>query len=120
MSGGLKGFLQRTIGIGVKSRFEPTSDELAGEMERDEVTVLDIRSPGEYESGHIPGARLVPPAQLNPETLGIDKDTPVVCYCASGGRSEYARGTLERAGFTNVRNFGGIGRWTGALETGSG
>ncbi len=119
MSGAFKGFFQRTLGIGVDKRFEPTSEELARGLEREEVVLLDIRSPAEYERGHIPGARLVPPMQLDPDSLDVPRDTPIVCYCASGGRSEYARGVLTQAGFSNVRNFGGVDRWTGTLETGS-
>ncbi|MFP4644687.1 MAG: rhodanese-like domain-containing protein [Spirochaetales bacterium] len=118
MSDGLRGFLHKALGIGADSRFAPTDEELAAELAAGGVLLLDIRSSEEYEQGHIPGALLVPPSQLDPESFGIEKDTPIVCYCASGTRSEYARGVLEQAGFTNVRNFGGIGRWTGAIEKG--
>ena len=118
MSDNLKSFLQKALGKEADNRFAPPSEELAAELESGEVLLLDVRSNDEYEQGHIPGAFPVPPSQLDPDSFGIEKNTPIVCYCASGARSEYARRVLEQAGFTNVRNFGGIDRWTGAIEKG--
>lgn len=118
MAGDVKGFLQRTLGIGVDKRFQPDYEELKRLIESGSVTLLDVRSVREYQGGHIPGAVLVPPASVDPQKLDVEKDAPIVVYCASGGRSEYAKGLLERAGFTNVRNFGGVNRWQGELVFG--
>ncbi|MGM0675746.1 MAG: rhodanese-like domain-containing protein [Spirochaetota bacterium] len=118
MAGDMKGFLQRTLGIGVGNQFEPNYEELKKLVDSDSITLLDVRSVREYQRGHIPGAVLTPPASLDPQKLQVEKDSPIVVYCASGGRSEYAKGLLERAGFTNVRNFGGVNRWEGELVHG--
>lgn len=46
----------------------------------DEFTVLDVRQPSEYEKGHIPGAKLVPLADLNDRLDEIDPEIPTVVY----------------------------------------
>jgi len=75
--------------------------------------LIDVRSQGEWDSGHVEGAKLIPHDQIEariPEIeamLGGDKSKPVVVYCRSGNRSARAKSMLERAGFTNVENAGG-------------
>jgi len=46
----------------------------------DEVTILDVRQPGEYEGGHIPGAKLIPLPDLADRLDEIDPDKPAVVY----------------------------------------
>ena len=77
-------------------------------------TLLDVRQPAEYEQSHLPGARLIPVAQL-PDRLGeINPDQPVVVYCAIGGRSRAASQLLAGKGFDEVYNLqGGIKAWEG-------
>lgn len=118
MAKDIKGFLQRKFGIGVDRAFEPDPEELRSLLERGEVVLLDVRSPSEYREGHIPGATLIPHNTLNPASLDLPGDSPIVVYCAAGGRSEYAKGLLEEAGFTDVRNFGRVDRWNGPLTEG--
>ena len=81
----------------------------------DGALVLDVREQSEWDAGHLPTAHLVPVREL-PARLaevdawtGGDKGKPVVVYCASGQRSERAKGILEAAGFTNVVNGGAFG-----------
>lgn len=77
--------------------------------------VIDVREQAEWDRGHVPAARLLPVGELAARLgeveswAGGDKDRPVVVYCASGRRSENAKGILERAGFTKVVNGGGFG-----------
>ena len=79
-----------------------------------EVTILDVRQPGEYEEGHIPGAKLVPMAVLTDSLAEIDRSKPVLVYCAIGGRSRIAAQTLAGKGFDQVINLsGGFKAWTG-------
>lgn len=75
--------------------------------------LLDVRSPGEFSGGHIPGARNIPVHELGARVaeLGPDKERPVVVYCASGMRSASAASTLKRAGFARVEDLGGMMRW---------
>ncbi len=119
MANPIKGFLQRKFGIGVGSHFEPSPEQLREMLDNDAVVLIDVRSDDEYRSGHIPGAGHIPHMQLDPAKLDFAEDTPIVVYCAAGGRSEYAKGVLQSAGYTNVRNFGGVDRWDGALTKGN-
>lgn len=71
--------------------------------------VLDVRSSDEYKQGHIPGAINVPIQELQKKAKDIipSLSTPVVCCCASGGRSLIACVALEDLGFTNVMQLSG-------------
>lgn len=85
----------------------------------DEVTILDVRQPGEYEEGHLPGAKLAPLPKLNESLEGVDPSKPVMVYCAIGGRSRVAAQTLAGKGFTQVLNMsGGFKAWTGKAAYG--
>jgi phage shock protein E len=76
------------------------------------ATLLDVRSPEEFEGEHIDGAISIPIQELMGRTdeLG-DKNDEIVVYCLSGSRSAMAKRMLERSGFTNVHDMGGIGQW---------
>jgi rhodanese-related sulfurtransferase/rubrerythrin len=85
-----------------------------------EVTILDVRQPSEYEEGHIPGARLVPLAALTDSLDEIDPSRPVLVYCAIGGRSRVAAQTLAGKGYDQVINMsGGYKAWTGQAAYGA-
>jgi rhodanese-related sulfurtransferase len=74
--------------------------------------LVDVRSPGEFGTGHLPGAVNVPVGDLGAKRklLGA-KDQPVVLYCASGARSAVARSVLKAQGFEKVFNLGSMSRW---------
>ena len=79
-----------------------------------EVQVIDVREPAEFSGdlGHIPGARLLPLAELAARSGEIDKTHPVVTVCRSGARSAQATVLLQKSGFTQVANLaGGMLRW---------
>jgi rhodanese-related sulfurtransferase len=70
--------------------------------------IIDVRDKNEYENGHIEGSLNISLTDIMSGVLpDCEKDTPIVLYCASGGRSEYAKNILFSAGFTNVENGGG-------------
>jgi rhodanese-related sulfurtransferase len=71
--------------------------------------VLDVRTPAEYASGHVPGARNVPIDELAARTgeLAAYREQPVVVYCERGPRAHRAAGALASAGFTSVRELDG-------------
>lgn len=78
----------------------------------EQVTILDVRQPQEYQQGHIPGAKLIPLAQLGDRLDEIDPNKPTVVYCAVGGRSRVAAQMLSGKGFDQVFNLsGGIKAW---------
>jgi hydroxyacylglutathione hydrolase len=82
---------------------------------KDGLQILDVRSPGEWEGGHVPGATHHYVAELNggPDTL--DKQKPVATYCASGYRASLAASLLQKNGFSDVRNVPGSWKaWTHA------
>ncbi|MEV5693012.1 rhodanese-like domain-containing protein [Micromonospora globbae] len=77
----------------------------------DGAVVVDVREPFEYIEGHVPGARLVPLAQL-PTALGdLPRNRPVYVICASGNRSLAAAQFLARAGIDARSVSGGTGAW---------
>ena len=79
----------------------------------DAVTILDVRQPKEYETGHIPGAVLAPLPDLTDHLSRIDQDKPVLVYCAVGGRSRVAAQLLSGQGFKNIINLsGGFKSWS--------
>lgn len=72
--------------------------------------VIDVREPDEYTDGHVPGARLVPLAQLG--AVGdIPSEQPVYVICASGNRSKAGAGLLAQRGFNAYSVAGGTGGW---------
>lgn len=80
--------------------------------------ILDVRTPEEYDTGHIPGAVNVPNEEIGSEDLEAlpDKDQLILVYCRSGNRSVQASEKLVALGYTNVVEFGGINSWPGEIE----
>jgi hydroxyacylglutathione hydrolase len=66
------------------------------------VQVLDVRSPAEWEAGHVPGSRHRYLPDLARELPALDRSAPVWVGCASGYRATAAAGFLERAGYRPV------------------
>lgn len=84
-----------------------------------DAEVIDVRSPGEYEDGHIPGSRLVNimGPEFVPTIQKLPKEKPYYLYCRSGGRSASACGFMASQGFTELYNLdGGILDWQGSIE----
>ena len=79
--------------------------------------LLDVRTPQEYQGGHIPGSVNAPLQTLGGEDmLPADRDTPLFVYCHSGARSGQAVRLLGRMGYANTKNIGGIAAYTGKVE----
>jgi rhodanese-related sulfurtransferase len=75
------------------------------------AAVLDVRNPEEYEAGHVPGAKLIPLAQLGARQDEIPDGDPVYVICASGGRSLAATRAMVQAGYRAVSVAGGTKGW---------
>ena len=71
--------------------------------------IVDVRTPGEYQSGHIRGSKNIPLQVLASKLNVLDKSKPVITCCASGMRSASAKSMLLQKGFSEVYNGGG---WT--------
>ena len=96
-----------------------TQEEAKEMMDSQEVIILDVREQGEYDSGHIPGAVLLPVGTIDETTAAEvipEKDSTVLVYCRSGNRSKTASSTLAELGYTNIYEFGGINTWPYEIE----
>ncbi len=74
-------------------------------------TLVDVRTPEEFDGGYIPGAVNIALQDLGQKMSRIAKDKPVVVYCRSGNRSAYAAMALRQAGYEEVYDLGGIIEW---------
>ena len=91
-----------------------TQEEAKEMMDTQEVIILDVREQDEYDSGHIPGAVLLPVGTINEDTAAEvipEKDSTVLVYCRSGNRSKTAAAALASLGYTKIYEFGGINTW---------
>lgn len=75
------------------------------------ATVVDVREPGEYAAGHVPGAILIPLAQVSARLGEVPREGTVYVVCASGNRSKAATTVLENAGFDAFSVQGGTKGW---------
>ena len=98
-----------------ENSYQQITQEAAKEMmDTQEAVILDVREQHEYDSGHIPGAVLLPVGTITKDTAADmidDLDTVVLVYCRSGNRSKTASQALVDLGYTNVYEFGGINDW---------
>jgi hydroxyacylglutathione hydrolase len=97
-------------GLAVSEVPQVTVQDVQREMEH--LQVVDVRQPGEWESGHLEHARLKSLAKLSDLLADLDRSRPVAVHCKSGYRSSIGTSILKRAGFENVVNMiGGIDAW---------
>lgn len=91
-----------------------TAEEAKEIINSQEVIILDVRTPAEYEEGHIEGALLIPDYEIKnlADSKLPDKDEKILVYCRSGNRSKSAAKVLADMGYTNIYEFGGIMGWT--------
>jgi rhodanese-related sulfurtransferase len=80
----------------------------------EEATVIDVREPVEFVSGHVPGARLVPLATVPQIVDELPTDEPVYVICAVGARSAHAAAYLSQRGVDARSVDGGTGDWIAA------
>jgi len=80
--------------------------------------VLDVRTDGEFQMGHIHGARSLPLDQIDSKasTALPDKNALILVYCQGGTRSKAAANKLVAMGYTRVYDFGGIISWPYGVE----
>lgn len=90
----------------------PSLEEGLAKMEKNGV-LLDVRTPGEYQSGHLPGAINIPLDQI--QSAQLPQGRPLYVYCRSGARSGQACQWLRSAGY-QAENLGGLMGYRGKLE----
>ena len=101
-------------GASADSYQQITQEEAKEMMDAQEVILLDVREQDEYDSGHIPGAVLLPVGTIDEDTAAEvipGKDSTVLVYCRSGNRSKTASAALAGLGYTAIYEFGGINTW---------
>lgn len=85
--------------------FGPKTDYAA--LLKQGAVIIDVRTKGEYQGGHIKGSINIPLQSLESNLSKIKKDKPVITCCASGMRSASAKSILKSKGYTEVYNGGG-------------
>ncbi|MCL4377850.1 MAG: FAD-dependent oxidoreductase [Actinobacteria bacterium] len=74
---------------------------------KEKITIIDVRSAKEYESGHIEGSVLIPIDELRQNIGRLNKNSEIIVHCRSSYRSYLAYRILKNSGFTNVKNLNG-------------
>ncbi len=77
-----------------------------GELIQNGAFIIDVRTSGEYQTGHLKGSKNIPLDRLMSQVSKIKKEQIIITCCASGMRSASAKGMLKSAGFSNVHNGG--------------
>lgn len=89
-------------------------DDFQKAVGQSNIQVLDVRTPGEYQSGHLKSAMLADwtnEAEFQERAAALDKNKPVYTYCLSGGRSGAATEWLNKNGYTAYNLSGGVNAW---------
>ena len=98
---------------------EITATELKHRMDAgDDIQLIDVRQPDEYNFAKIPGAKLIPLGDIIKRMDEIDPNRETVVHCKMGGRSAKAIEALQRAGFKGgLKNMkGGITAWSNEVD----
>lgn len=84
-------------------------------IDKGQVVVIDVRTPGEWDGGHLKNAKLIDisGATFEQQIAKLDKSKTYVVYCAVGGRSSRAATLMAEKGFKTVYNMvGGYNKWS--------
>ena len=107
---------------GGKAYRELSMEEAADWMEQQSGYLLvDVRTREEFESGHIPGAILLPIEDIREGKVDAltEREQTLLLYCRTGRRAEDAAEILSKMGYRNVCTIGGIFDWPGEVVTGN-
>jgi adenylyltransferase/sulfurtransferase len=101
-----------------ENQFETTAVELKKRLDAgDDVFILDVREPNEYQICRIPGSVLIPLGELPRRYAELPDDKDIVAQCKMGGRSAKAMEFLQSVGFKRVKNLkGGILDWIDKVD----
>jgi molybdopterin/thiamine biosynthesis adenylyltransferase/rhodanese-related sulfurtransferase/molybdopterin converting factor small subunit len=116
---GLKPQPQATAQTDEPQMEEITATELKARLDRgDDIQIIDVREPNEYEIARLPNTKLIPLGQVAGRISEIDPSRETVVHCKMGGRSAKAIGALKRAGFTSrlINLKGGITAWSNEVD----
>ncbi|WP_432736723.1 MBL fold metallo-hydrolase [Maridesulfovibrio sp. FT414] len=106
LHGGISAWL--LAGYPVESLAQKSAEDLRRAFEeKKDFVLLDVRTPAEWQNGHIQGAIHKPFAQVLDEGIDVDKETPIIVMCGSGYRSNIAGSSLQSNGYRNVCSLAG-------------
>lgn len=91
--------IKNALGLGPKTNY--------AELLKNGAQIIDVRTRGEFASGHVKGSLNIPLNELSSNTNKIKKNVAIITCCASGMRSASAKATLLSLGFKEVYNGGG-------------
>lgn len=108
----LIGFAVVILVFMVVKRAGQVSPDQARQLLENEALILDVRSPGEFDSGHLDGAVNIPLPTISQgiSELEVPPSRPILAYCLSGSRSSMACRTLRSIGYNEVHNLGSLNR----------
>lgn len=86
-------------------------DAIEAHEQLDEVFLLDVREPLEWDAGHVEQAVHIPMGELGARLDELPRDRPIVCVCRSGNRSRTVADALNREGYTAHNLEGGMHAW---------
>lgn len=96
--------------------FNMTTEEALSLWQAGEAVIIDVRTPQEYQQGHIPDVPLIPLDQLETRLSEVPSDRRVLLICRSGRRSAQGTNLLRSKGFEQVYNIdGGMLAWHGPV-----
>jgi phage shock protein E len=109
---GLCVFLAAITVLLLLKRAGQISLQAARELLNNGAVVVDVRTPSEFASGHLPGAINIPLSDVAKMIPGRfpDRRNAILLHCASGARSEVAKRKLKTLGYTNAFNLGSYAR----------
>lgn len=86
------------------------ADDAVAEVATDDVTIVDVRTPEEYDAGHLDGAVNidVQSASFADEIAELDPEGSYIVYCRTGNRSAAAAEQMRQAGITDITDLGGL------------
>ena len=96
--------------------FPDELEEFRSKTRERDYLLIDVRQPGEFAEGHIPGAQLVPLPEIESRMAELDGEKNLILYCRTGGRSSVAAALIKDAGARQgaIYNLvGGIAGWEG-------
>lgn len=91
--------IKNLLGLGPKTDYK--------ELLKKGALIVDVRTKGEYQGGHIKGSINIPLDSLNSNLAKLKKEKAIITCCASGMRSAAAKSTLKSKGYSTVYNGGG-------------
>ncbi len=91
-----------------------TSEEMEELLNLEDIQLVDVRTPSEYNEGHVPNALNIDflDENFDKQIESLDKSKPIIVYCKSGGRSAKCASKLAEKGFEKIYDLeGGFSQW---------